>query len=98
MTWAAALVHLAVEADGRGECVNVASGHGTRIRELAELALGHLSGGTALRFSGESHAGNPTHWQASVTRLADLGFAPRVPLSAGVAAYADWSRAEMRGW
>jgi UDP-glucose 4-epimerase len=93
-----ALVHLAMEADGRGECINVASGHGTRIRELAELALGHLNGGTPLRFSGESHTGNPTHWQASVSRLTDLGFSPRVPLGAGVAAYADWSRAEMRGW
>ena len=93
-----ALVHLALEADGRGEAVNVASGRETRIRDLAELALEHLGVETNLRFTGESHPGNPTNWRANVERLGGLGFSPEVPLVAGVAAYAAWSRAEMRGW
>jgi UDP-glucose 4-epimerase len=93
-----ALVHLGLKADGRGETVNVASGNETRIRDLAELALEHLGVETTLRFSGQSHAGNPTNWRASIESLQRLGFTPEVPLAAGVAAYATWSRAEVRGW
>jgi UDP-glucose 4-epimerase len=95
---ARALVHLGVHGDGRGEAVNIASGQETRIRELAELALDNLGVQTSLRFSGEAHTGNPRNWRASIDRLERLGFRPRVPLAEGVAAYAAWSRAELRGW
>jgi nucleoside-diphosphate-sugar epimerase len=91
-----ALIHFAMAADGQRESINAASGDRTRVRELAELALEYLGGEAVLRFTGEALSGKSTHWRAHVGRLVRLGFSPRVPREARVAAYASWSRRETR--
>jgi UDP-glucose 4-epimerase len=95
---ARALVRIVTAGSGAGEAINVASGQERTVREVAAMALERLDSGVGLRFDGNVHAGNPTNWRADVTTLRELGFETEVPFEAGVAAYASWCRAELRGW
>lgn len=95
---ARALIALAERGAGRGEAVNVATGTEQTVRSVATAILEEMRVDTPLRFDGAVHAGNPTHWRADISALNALGFAGEVPFDAGVAAYAAWCRAEIRGF
>lgn len=86
-----------VRQDGEFHVYNVASGIETSIRELAELTLQHLGRSVPLEFDGVNPCGYPVHWQADIRKLQALGFTPKVDLTKGVAAYAQWSRTEILG-
>jgi UDP-glucose 4-epimerase len=90
---ARAFAHLVDHARAQGEVYNVASGTETTIRDLAALVLAGLDPSPRLRFSGESHPGNPMNWRADVGSLAELGFVPEIDLEQGVTGYLDWCRA-----
>lgn len=69
-----ALVTIARNAPFSGEAINVASGRGTSVRELAELIFETLAIDARPRFSGIAPREKPTAWIADVGRLASLGF------------------------
>jgi UDP-glucose 4-epimerase len=64
----------------------------TVARALVE-ALGGRPGDVV--FDGTVREGDPRAWQADVTRLAALGFAPTVTIADGLARYAAWAGAEL---
>ncbi|HEU4717851.1 MAG TPA: NAD-dependent epimerase/dehydratase family protein, partial [Bacteroidia bacterium] len=68
-----------------GECINVASGVETTIREAASVFLDSLGGGFQLSFNGEVKAGDPKNWQADISRISGLGFKPAVTIAEGLA-------------
>ena len=51
----------------------------------------------AIDFDGRNPPGNPRNWRADISRMAQLGFAPTIPLDQGLKAYADWCRIEVLG-
>lgn len=71
---AAALVAVVRNAAFAGEAINVASGRGTTIRELAELIFAALGIEAAPQFTGSAAREKPVAWIAGVGRLASLGF------------------------
>jgi UDP-glucose 4-epimerase len=76
------------------EVYNVASGQETRIRDLAEMIVRALGHEVRVRFTGQVRPGDPQRWQADLTRIRALGYAPSVPLERGVAEYVEWVLAE----
>ena len=75
-----------------GEVVNVASGVETTVATVARMLLRELGVEDAPHFTGVARTGDPERWQADVTRLAALGFEPKVTLEEGIARYAHWIR------
>ncbi|MEM1365041.1 MAG: NAD-dependent epimerase/dehydratase family protein [Pseudomonadota bacterium] len=69
-------------------------GQGTAIREIvAKLAQG-LGVKTHISFSGNTKAGDPTHFVADIKEALSWGWAPQTNLDKGLLAYTDWYKRE----
>lgn len=89
-----ALVAVASLASPEMPVVNAGTGRADSVRMIAEcLTRAHGRDPECLRFSGESRPGDPFSLVAASGRLADTGFEWRMPLTDGIAGYADWYRA-----
>ena len=91
---ARALVLLAENAPAQGEIYNLATGRETTIADLARLILRVLENAEPPAFDGINPSGNPLRWQADISRIAALGFAPAQPLETGLRQVANWCAAE----
>jgi UDP-glucose 4-epimerase len=91
---ARALEHVAEHAAFAGEAYNLASGQETTIAELVGLVLQRLAPGLQARFDGVLPPGTPRNWCADISKLANLGFVPRVSLEQGVDDYVRWFQQE----
>ncbi len=81
-----ALQLLASRTEGEAHGIyNVASGSETRIDELV-ARIANLLGVEPDRwsFSGSTSPGIPQHWRADISRIAKLGYSPRVGLEEGL--------------
>lgn len=85
-----AIARVIAAARFEGECINVASGEAMTIRDTVALLLRALDWRGEVAFSGVVRAGDPLNWQADITRLRALGFAPATPFAAGVERFAQW--------
>jgi dTDP-L-rhamnose 4-epimerase len=83
---------LALERDGGdGHVLNVGSGTGTSVLEIAESLARLLGRQIEPELAGKFRAGDIRHCFADVTRAREaLGFEAEVPLERGLAELADW--------
>jgi nucleoside-diphosphate-sugar epimerase len=89
---ARALVAIAERGRFEGEAINVASGNGNSVRELANAIFDALNLGRSPEFDGVAPRGTPISWIADVTRLSSLGFAPTASLHDALRQTVDWIR------
>ncbi len=86
---------LAAESDKLdGFAVNVGSGRGVPIREIAETISDALKIDIAPEARGEFRPGEMRHLTSDTTRTAAAGYKPHVDLSEGIARYIDWIKAQ----
>jgi dTDP-L-rhamnose 4-epimerase len=86
---------LAVETDQLdGLPVNVGSGHGVSIREVAEQISDALGIRIAPEARGEFRPGEMRHLTSGTDRIRAAGYAPQVDLAAGIRHYLDWIRGQ----
>lgn len=78
-----------------GQCINVGSGEQTTIRDAAEAFLSAYQYKGRATFGGEVRTGDPTAWQADVTKINSFQFAPKVPFAVGIQRTANWLRAAL---
>ena len=74
--------------------VNVGSGQGTPIREVARLVADALGVPIAPVARGEFRPGEMRHLTSDITRARSAGYAPTVGLAAGIERYVDWIRSQ----
>jgi UDP-glucose 4-epimerase len=78
---------------GNGESVyNLGSGQETTVAALVQMLEEELGCRRPVTFTNEQPPGYPTNWRADISRLAAIGFRPRVELRAGIAEYCRWFR------
>ena len=92
---ARALEFVITGASFQGEAYNLASGREVTIRELVELILLILDAKFDPQFDGIVPQGAPRRWQADLTKINALGFAPAISLEDGLQTFAHWCRAEL---
>src|SRR5438046_7507747 len=86
---------LAAETDKLdGLAVNVGSGHGVAIREIAEHVSEALGIHIAPEAKGEFRPGEMRHLTSDTTIARSAGYKPAVDLNEGIAHYIDWIRAQ----
>ncbi|MEY2546930.1 MAG: dTDP-L-rhamnose 4-epimerase [Verrucomicrobiota bacterium] len=86
---------LAAESDKLdGFAVNVGSGRGVSIREIAETISDALKIDIAPEARGEFRPGEMRHLTSDITRIAAAGYNPHVDLSEGISRYIDWIKAQ----
>jgi dTDP-L-rhamnose 4-epimerase len=86
---------LAAETDKLdGLAVNVGSGRGVPIREIAGQISEALGIHIAPETKGEFRPGEMRHLTSDTTRIREAGYEPRVDLETGVGRYLDWIRAQ----
>lgn len=73
-----------------GRPVNVGSGRGTTVRELARLVGEALGRPIEPLARGEFRPGEMRHLTSDVGRARAAGYAPRVDLAEGIARYVEW--------
>src|SRR3954449_1599487 len=74
--------------------VNVGSGRGVPIREIAEQISDALGIKIAPEAKGEFRPGEMRHLTSDTQRIRAAGYQPQVDLAAGIARYLDWIRAQ----
>jgi dTDP-L-rhamnose 4-epimerase len=86
---------LAAETDKLdGLPVNIGSGHGTPIHEVAEQLAQILKVHIAPELNGEFRPGEMRHLTSDTLLAKSTGYEPAVDLSEGIARYIDWIRAQ----
>ena len=86
---------LAAETDKLdGFPVNVGSGKGVTIREVAEQISEALGIRIAPEAKGEFRPGEMRHLTSGTDRIQAAGYEPRVDLAAGIGRYLEWIRAQ----
>jgi dTDP-L-rhamnose 4-epimerase len=86
---------LAAQTDKLDGCpVNVGSGHGVPIREIAEHISGALKIDIPPEAKGEFRPGEMRHLTSDTTRVRAAGYQPLVDLREGIDRYLDWIRAQ----
>jgi dTDP-L-rhamnose 4-epimerase len=86
---------LAAETDKLdGIPVNVGSGTGTPIRQIAEQLSAALKIDIAPEVNGEFRPGEMRHLTSDTTRIRAIGYKPDVDLAEGIARYIDWIRSQ----
>jgi dTDP-L-rhamnose 4-epimerase len=84
---------LAAETDVLdGLPVNVGSGHGVSVREMAERISDALNIHIAPEVNGEFRPGEMRHLTSGTDRIRAVGYAPQVDLKEGIERYLDWIR------
>ncbi len=73
-----------------GDCYNLASGTSVAIKSAVDIFIRNIGWKGELSFKGDSRIGDPTHWEADLTKLKSLGFEPIVGLEQGLRRYAEW--------
>jgi UDP-glucose 4-epimerase len=95
---AQALFLLANRAPFEAEVYNLASGVETTIQTLASQILYELDLNIPLEFDGQVPIGTPLNWCANIEKIQSLDFQLEVSLERGLQVFAQWCRAEIRGW
>ncbi len=86
---------LAAETDKLdGLPVNVGSGRGVPIREIAEIISAALKIDIAPEVNGEFRPGEMRHLTSDTTRIGAIGYRPTVDLAEGIQRYIDWIRTQ----
>jgi dTDP-L-rhamnose 4-epimerase len=86
---------LAAETDKLdGLPVNVGSGRGVSIREIAETISNALDVDIAPEVNGEFRPGEMRHLTSDTTRVRAAGYEPHVDLAEGIRRYIDWIRTQ----
>jgi dTDP-L-rhamnose 4-epimerase len=86
---------LAAETDKLdGFPVNVGSGRGVTIREIARQISGALKIDIPPEANGEFRPGEMRHLASDTTRICAAGYKPQVDLAEGIARYLDWIRTQ----
>jgi dTDP-L-rhamnose 4-epimerase len=86
---------LAAETDKLdGLPVNVGSGKGVSIREVAEQISEALGISIAPEAKGEFRPGEMRHLTSGTARIRAAGYAPQVDLAAGIGRYLEWIRGQ----
>jgi dTDP-L-rhamnose 4-epimerase len=74
--------------------VNVGSGRGVPIREIAEQISNALEIHIAPEAKGEFRPGEMRHLTSGAARIRAAGYKPQVDLATGIGRYLDWIRAQ----
>ena len=86
---------LAAESDKLdGFAVNVGSGRGVPIREIAETISDALKIEIAPVARGEFRPGEMRHLTSDTTRIRAAGYKPEVDVGEGIGRYIDWIKAQ----
>jgi dTDP-L-rhamnose 4-epimerase len=86
---------LAAETDKLdGFAVNVGSGHGTPIREIAETISAALKIEIASVARGEFRPGEMRHLTSDTTHIRAAGYKPEVDLAEGIERYINWIKSQ----
>jgi dTDP-L-rhamnose 4-epimerase len=86
---------LAAETDKvDGEAVNVGSGRGVSIREIARTISEALKIDISAEVNGEFRPGEMRHLTSDTAKIRAAGYQPDVDLASGIGRYLDWIRAQ----
>jgi len=87
---ARALLHVRDHANRDAPIFNAGTGHGTSVRQIAELIIGLWESRTALTFDGVVRGGDPLKLVADPTRLLESDFLWKTSLAAGMTQTVNW--------
>ena len=83
---------IAINANLRGEVINVATGIETTIREAATTFIKTQDWDGEISYSGSKRKGDPQNWCADISKIKEMGFNSEFSLEAGLKAYCRWLR------
>lgn len=72
------------------ETYNLSSGIESTVRDVAVRLLHHLQVDITINFNNVVPQGDPTNWNADISKLQECGFLPQVSLDVGLEQVANW--------
>jgi UDP-glucose 4-epimerase len=88
-----AIEYVMVNSAFKGECINIASGIETPIKEAICYFIKEVDPQINVEFTGTEKIGDPSNWVADISSLRKMGFAPEYLLNQGLSNTAAWLKA-----
>lgn len=85
-----ALVLIILNADFKGECINIANGEEIFIENIASVFYKKLEWSGQIIFNQENRLGDPINWKADVGVLQQMNYSPVFNLEEGITIYVKW--------
>lgn len=79
-----------INANFKGESINLSSGIETTIGEVVKIFYNILNKNVVFNFNGEVRIGDPLNWRADITKISSFGFTPKVEIKEGLKEYINW--------
>lgn len=73
-----------------GSVYNIGHGEAQSLRKISKLFLNAIGWSGSLNFTGLRRVGDPDYWEADISRISSLGFAPSTTLEEGIKKYVEW--------
>jgi UDP-glucose 4-epimerase len=91
---AAAIECVIQHASFDGQVINVANGVEFSIQEVVSIFLSNFDEKKEIVFGGQVREGDPVNWQADISKLKRLGYAPKYSIEEGLKNYYNWLQAK----
>jgi UDP-glucose 4-epimerase len=83
-----------LNAEFKGECINIGNGVQTSIFEIASIFRELLNSNKQIEFNNVVRAGDPLNWCADITLLKSWGYFQSVALKQGLESFLNWNQEE----
>jgi len=86
-------LYLIIESgDFRAGIYNLASGNEIRIADAVQVFYSLYKPKLNVSFAGVNRSGDPLNWCASIAKMVNLGFSPKIDIETGLICYVRWLR------
>jgi UDP-glucose 4-epimerase len=82
--------HVIAKSDFNADVYNAGNGVQVQVGTIAGLLQQYFISGKSIAFSGEGRKGDPLFWEADISKVAKLGYRPKISLEAGVKEYVSY--------
>lgn len=87
------VVDLVLEnSDFDNDVINVANGKEVALAVVVDIYKQKICSNKAVLYSGSVRTGDPTRWQADISKIIEWGYTPTVTLENGIERYVEWIR------
>ena len=76
------------------DIINVANGAEVQLNEIVEIFKNKLNSKKNVKYSGNVRTGDPSRWQADISKILSWGYKQNVSLENGIERYIEWIKSE----
>lgn len=77
------------------DIINIANGEEVELNTIVEMFGNKLSSPKTIVYTGNIREGDPSRWQADISKIKDWGYTKTVSIEKGIERYIEWAKKEL---